>query len=88
MKRAADLHPQILYDRYSELSESLRDLKRRLPFAKRELFAMKHKLEWMSGKRVELRLLKKKLSQIRREMEEIDQQKLEREVKYFTHIQL
>ena len=72
----------MLYEKYGQLSESLRDLKRRLPFAKRELLAARHKLQWLSGKKVELRQTKAKLDKLRREMNKIEQEKLEHEVEH------
>ena len=72
---AAHMHPQILYERYSELSEELRDLKMRLPFVKRQMFNVQYKLGWIGDKKEELRLEKKKLLELNKEIYSVDHQK-------------
>ncbi len=82
VRNAATLHPQVLYERYSELSEDLRDLKLRLPYAKRELAAVRHKLGWLGSKRQELKLIETKLAEVSKEMERIDQLRQEHELEH------
>ena len=80
IKNAAHLHPQVLYEKYSELSEDLRDLKLKLPFTKRQLAAVQYKLNWIGEKKEELQVEQKKLVVVEKEMEELEQAKQEHEV--------
>ena len=79
-RNAAEMHPDILYERYSQLAEALRDIKRDLPFVQRKLFNVRYKLSWIEEKREQLRLDNRRLAQLRKEMEQTDQTREEKEL--------
>lgn len=82
IKNASNVHPEILYEKYSELSEDLRDLKQKLPVTKRQLVAVQYKLTWIGEKKGELEVEERKLQQVEKEIQEITQVKEEQEVEH------
>lgn len=56
MRNATNYHPKQLQQKYAELCEELRDLKTRLPFAKRRLLNARRKLDWLGEKKEQLRV--------------------------------
>ena len=82
IKRASELDPQLLYERYNELSSAIRDLKRRLPVVQRELAGLNRKIaaiNEMKGRRLKK---KRQLRALMNELEknEMKQHKTEEEI--------
>ncbi|ELU05790.1 hypothetical protein CAPTEDRAFT_193238 [Capitella teleta] len=80
IKNASNIHPEVMFEKYSELCEELRDLKSRLPVTKRRLNAVQYKIAWIREKKKELDVEEKKLHEVEKEMKELTDAKTEEEV--------
>ena len=79
IKKASNFSTEVLYEKYSEISEGLRTLKLKLPSLKRQLNATKHKLNWIKDKKREVDEAQRELSSIQEDMIEVEVGKEDKE---------
>ena len=82
------MHPEVMSEKFNEVCEILREVKAALPVVQRQLFAVRHKLSWISVKREEVSREYKKRDAIKAEMEDIEQERIVQEVEYETTLRI
>ena len=82
------MHPEVMSEKFNEVCEILREVKAALPVVQRQLFAVRHKLSWISIKREEVSREYKKRDALKDEMEALEQERLVQEVEYETTLKI
>lgn len=88
LKNHPSMHPEIFQEKFSEVTEVLRDMKSKLPFVLRQLHAVRHKLSWIKTKRDEIVLEQRNKDMAQEEIESIEQDRLEHEVEYESIVKI
>ena len=75
IKNASSMQSQILYEKYSEISEEVRELKMRLPYVKRQLKSVKSKLGWIAEKKKEMKEVESDLNRLQEDAIQVEAEK-------------
>ena len=81
-RKSGELNPTVLHETYDMLSAELRDLKKKLPVIRRQLTGVEYKLNWINGKREELRKQTAAVTKIKNELDKIDEKRQTTENEY------
>ena len=88
LRNAHVMHPEVMSEKFNEVCEILREVKSNLPVVQRQLFAVRHKLSWISIKRDEVLREHKKRDLVRDEMQSIEEERIVQEGEYETTVEI
>lgn len=80
IKKAASTEPAVLYEKYSQFSERLRELRAKLPGTKRRLASTQSKLAWLKEKQATETRIANELAQVKQEVTQLEHLKSEHEI--------